>query len=246
MSNAIILTILLAAVPAPASALDWEAAGRAARETAAAARSEITEFARVPLAELEAERPLAVKKINLGGTEYSLTLAFDYRKDNYVEIYPSARPELAQNWHIDRVAEGVVYGKAGPKIAILAGESDLRFAVEDTGETLTVGVEEFVTAVHAGARKIHFDWVPYALIRNTDPLNGEKSVVLMRLGKNGNFYHFAGYDMTLTHGWAQWFIPIKDKFYGMTMQDGHAVFMTKPFHIDTGEDERPPLPARAY
>ena len=52
-----------------------------------------------------------------------------------------------------------------------------------------------------------------------------------------------GYDASLTHGWVQWFIPIKDKFYGMTFRDGSAVFMTKPFHIDTGEEK---LPEPAY
>lgn len=229
---------------ANASALDLPGAQQAAAARLAEARTEATEFARVPLAGLEAERPLAVKKIMLGGIEYSLTLVFDYRKDNYIEIYPSARPELAQNWHIDKVTEGVLYEKSGPAISLTAGEETLDLVLGDGEETLKVDIVDFITTVHSGASKIHFDWVPYALIRNTDPVNGLKSVVLMRLGKNGNFYHFAGYDRTLTHGWAQWFIPIRDKFYGMMMEDGQAVFVTKPFHIDTGEEERPlPYPA---
>lgn len=236
----IVAACFLSILPAPASAGAWGALETSSLRSLAKAAPEITEFARVPLADLEKERPLAVKKVLLGGTAYSLTLVFDASKDTYVEMYPSGKPELAENWHIDKVLAGVVYEKAGGKINLIADEANLNFTGEDGQELAKVDITDFVTQVHSGARKIYFDWVPYALLRNTDPRNGEKSVVLLRLGLNGNYYTFAGYDMSLTHGWAQWFIPIKEKFYGMTMNGGDAVFLTKPFHIDTGDDETVP------
>lgn len=234
--------LLLGALAAQASATGPDLAGTYASLSGAAEQPAVTEFARVQLAELAAERPLAVKKVLLGVTEYSLTLVFDYRKDTYVEMYPSDRPELAQNWHIDKVLAGVTYEKAGEKINLRADEANLYFTGPDGQELARADITDFITAVHASARKIYFDWVPYALLRNKDPLTGETGVVLLRLGLNGNYYTFAGYDHVLTNGWVQWFLPIKEKFYGMTMRDGCAVFVTKPYHIDTGEDE--PRPAK--
>jgi hypothetical protein len=225
--------LMLAAVPAAAQ---WGSSENSAAAGLLAGRAEISVISGLPLVDMLAAREKASLPVTIASTTFLATVVFDDNWDTWFALKPAEGPG-AGAWKETDLASGAVYNYKGK--AFLLKAADGVVSITSGGEKLEVSVNALFDKLYADSFRITFGGViTYAMFRNLAPLSESEGTAALRLGSDGLYYYSVTPDAQI-EAQPRWLLAINWVLYGLRVQDGSLLFVSKPI------EQRRQLPPRA-
>lgn len=222
----IFLMLMLAAAPAAA----WGPAEDAAARKLSAGRAEVQIIGGAPLLDLLAARDKASLPLELAGHKFLATVNFDDNWDTWFTLKPAAGPG-AGSWKETALEGGAVYKYKETEFRLKAAGGVVSIATA-SGEKAEVSVNALFDKLYADSQRVTFGGiVTYAVFRNIEPLTEQEGTVTLRVGSDGLYYFSVTRDSLIEAG-PRWLLAVNGVLYGLRVQDGSLLFLSKVIEMD--------------
>jgi len=222
----ILLVLMLTALPASAG---WGPAENSSAAGLLAARAETTVIGGAPLLDLLAARDKATLPLEIGGEKFLATVVFDEVWDTWFVLKPAAGLG-AGAWKETDLAAGAVYKYKSLELRIKAADG-LVTIEKSPNEKTEVNISALFDKLYSDSLKITYGGViTYAVFRNLEPLTETEGTVTLRVGSDGLYYYSVTPD-ALIAGAPRWLLAINGVLYGLRVQDGSLLFVSKPIEM---------------
>ncbi|OGR70131.1 MAG: hypothetical protein A2179_06325 [Elusimicrobia bacterium GWC2_63_65] len=223
----ILITLLLAASPLCAG--EWGRAENSSAGGLLAAKAEVVTIGGAPLLDLLAARDQVSQPLEIGGVKFLATVVFDANWDTWFLLKPASGLG-AGAWKETDLAAGAVYRYSGLELYIKAEKGVVRID-RGTEESKEVSINSLFDKLYADAMKVTFGGlVTYAVFRNLEPLSEEEGTVTLRLGSDGLYYYSVTRD-SLVAAAPRWLLAVNGVLYGLLVQDGSLLFVSKKIDL---------------